>query len=163
MSAALPDKARLLEQLTQAVAQRLRASQIAAADAFDGATQDEARSEGKYDTRALEQSYLCAGQNARVVQLRQLLEALRGYTVPPDALDVVAPGALVRTESHGRAATYFVLPLAVGERLEVEGGQVDVVGTAAPVGRALLGCAAGDVVSVVVGGAKRELVVMAVG
>ena len=61
-------------------------AQLAALETMVGASRDEAtnaesRPENKYDTRALEASYLAAGQGARLADLKQLvgwIEALSG-------------------------------------------------------------------------------------
>lgn len=155
----LPDKAAVQGALCAALETRLRAAQHAAADAYEAATQEEARAEDKYDTRALEQSYLSAGQHARIAALRNLLTALHFYEAPR-ALGKVSPGAMVRVAVHEQLATYWVLPFEVGERVQVDGATVDVVGTAAPVGKALLGREVGDVAVLQVGGARRELEVV---
>ena len=153
----LPLKRALVQWLSTTIEQRLAAIHAAAADAYDGATGEEARAEDKYDTRALEQSYLCAGQNARVVQLRELLTTLHFLEVPDGALERGGPFALVKAVSQGRTTTYFLLPLAIGERVAWQDSYIDVVGIATPVGRALVGCVADDVVAVQIANGRRQL------
>jgi len=157
-----PPKTRILEVLGAELEHRLRAAQHAAADAYSGATHEESRAEDKYDTRALEQSYLTAGQTARIAELRQLLTALHFYQLPRPGADTVQPGALVEAIADASPLLYFLLPLRVGERLLVDGAEVQVVGTAAPLAQALLGKTVGECVQVQVGGSARELEILSV-
>ncbi len=160
--AAPPHKTRILEILCGELEHRLRAAQEAAADAYAGATHEESRAEDKYDTRALEQSYLTAGQNARIAELRQMLTALHFYQLPQALAQTVQPGALIEAVADGPPLLYFLLPMRVGERLLVDGAEVQVVGTAAPLGQALLGKAAGDSVRVQIGGSARTIEIIAI-
>lgn len=154
-------KQQILDALRHQLEERLRVTQASAADAVAAATHEEARAEDKYDTRGLEQTYLAAGQNARMAELRQLLTSLHFY-VSPLLTDRVQPGSLVLAAHDGQETLYLLLPFAVGERLQVAGQLVQVVGTAAPVAAALLGKQVGDVVTVLVAGQKRELEVVEV-
>lgn len=155
-------KQRTLEVLQTELEARLRAAQLAAADAYAGATHDEAKAEDRYDTRALEQSYLTAGQNARIAELRQLLTALHFYVPPQELGPEVEPGALVDAVDGATLLRLFLLPMRVGERLRVDGIDVQVVGTAAPLAQALLGKVVGDCVRVSAAGTTREVEILAV-
>ena len=76
-------KAAILAELRSQLSARLVTAQQAAADAFAAATHEEARAENKYDTRALEQSYLSAGAkcpNCRASRLDRC-----GSLLPPAA------------------------------------------------------------------------------
>ena len=53
-------KSALLDQILQALKAQLSLMQAATAEARENATGDETRSEGKYDTRAIEASYLAS-------------------------------------------------------------------------------------------------------
>ena len=164
MSQELPviSKRRVLEVLQTELELRLRAAQLAAADAYAGATHDEAKAEDRYDTRALEQSYLTAGQNARIAELRQLLTALHFYVPLLNQGPEVEPGALVDAVDGSTLLRLLLLPLRVGERLQVDGVEILVVGTAAPLAQALLGKVVGDQVRVLAAGATREVEILAV-
>ncbi len=145
-----PTKAAILAELRAQLASRLAISQQAAADAFAGATHEEARAENKYDTRALEQSYLSAGQNARIAALRDLIAAVHFYVPPPGVPERVGLGALVGVEvERGEQVLHrwlLLLPFQVGETLQVDGHEVFATDVHAPMALALLGREEGDCV-----------------
>ena len=188
---AVATKTALLDALRARLIDRFATIQQAAVDAAAGATHEQARPENKYDTRALEQSYLSAGQSARIAALRDLNGALHFYTLPAGELDVVGPGALVDVEiddgSASRRQLLFIVPFDVFEVIDVPGsaghdiaghdiagqgiagqgiaGQlssVQVIGAAAPMAFKLRGRQQGDDVVMVAAGKTRTLSVISV-
>jgi transcription elongation GreA/GreB family factor len=155
-------KLAILQALRDDVAERLRSVQASVAHTTAAATHDEARAEDKYDTRALEMTYLAAGQNARIAELRAILASLHFWKPPVEPLTVVAHGALVQAEADGVTVLYYIAPCAVGAKVQVDGMDVQVVSPQAPVGAALLGLRAGDTAKVPVAGRLREVEVLAV-
>ncbi|MEY3013567.1 MAG: hypothetical protein RIT45_2302 [Pseudomonadota bacterium] len=148
----IPDRDSVLIALRERLRDRLARAQEAVQQAFDAATHEESRAENKYDTRALEQSYLSAGQTERVTTLRRQLTALHHLELAPGPFELVVPGALVEVELEDARGTVertvLVLPLDVGEAVEVDGATVHVVAVEAPLARALHGREAGDEVRV---------------
>ena len=106
-----------------------------------GATHPEARQEHPKDTRAIEAGYLARGLAGRVETLQEDLLALQRMEVRDFGADEpVALGALVEVErAGGGRAVYFLLPVAGGETVEVDGREVLVVTPASPLGRQLVG------------------------
>ena len=126
----------------------------------EGATHEEAKPENDKDTRALEQSYLARGQAARIEELRASVAsvgalALRDFGGGPAAL-----GAQVTVDVEGVESTFFIAPGGGGARLQ--GGAVQVVTPASPLGRALLGKQEGDEVELVLAGKTRSMQVLRV-
>ncbi len=162
----LPAKADIVIALRAQIAAQLQRAHAAAATAFAAATHEEARPENKYDTRALEQSYLSAGQAARIAALRGLNAALHTYQPPPERMERVGPGALVVVEHRaGEAATVrrlFIVPLSVGELITMGDVQIHVVDAHAPMPLALRGREEGDVAVLGSGPKARALTVLAV-
>jgi transcription elongation GreA/GreB family factor len=111
--------------------------------ARDEATSAESRPENQYDTRALEASYLAAGQGERLAELRLL--AAWAEVQPDDLADLVEAGALARVEpDHGEPQWVLLAPRG-GTELRVGGVPVRLVSVSSPLGSALCGLAAGDV------------------
>lgn len=155
------DKPALRDELARMIAGDLDTRERAHRAAREGATHEEARPENDKDTRALEQSYLARGEAARVEQLRVALAdvqamALRSF----GAEERAALGALVTLEEEGEELVIWLAPQGGGSRLAT--GRVQVVTPASPLGRAILGKAAGDDLTVVVGGRTRELSIVRV-
>lgn len=150
-TAAAPTKTAIVAELRAQLSARLSVAQQAAADAFAAATHEEARAENKYDTRALEQSYLSAGQNARIAALRDQIAAVHFYAPPSTPPERVALGALVGVEVERGDQVHhrwlLLLPFQVGETLQVEGHEVFATDVHAPMALALLGREEGDSVT----------------
>ena len=150
-------KAQLLQQLITALERDLAASQAAAKAAMENATGEESKPENQYDTRALEASYLAAGQNARVEELKRGLQILRA--LPLRAYDEgtpIAAGALVELDAEGETSTYFVLPAGAGLSVEEGGRRVQVLTPDSPLGRLVMGKAEGDSLEFVRAGTRKE-------
>jgi transcription elongation GreA/GreB family factor len=142
------NKATLRDELSAMLAQALETARAAHAAAVEGATHSEAKAENDKDTRGLEQSYLARGQAKRVAELEAAasdVAAMQLRTGGP-----VAIGTAITVEEDGKRQHYFMAPAGGGTVLA---GGVQVITPQAPLGVALLGKHAGDVVEF----RKREL------
>lgn len=117
----------------------------AAKSSASGATSDEVRSEGKYDTRSVEASYLAKGQSEQAEAAAEGLAMLEGFTVRDFAPDEeIAAGALVETDMAGELTYFYLLPAAGGVRCDHEGFIAEVLTPEAPLYQALIGLRVGD-------------------
>lgn len=137
-----PDKAQVLTALRLALDTELEALGRATEMARDEATSAESRPENKYDTRALEASYLAAGQGERLAELRWLVGWASVVTAAP--VERIGTGALVEIEHAGRCRWILVAPRG-GLTLAVDGVEVRLVSASSPLGEVLAGLEAGDV------------------
>jgi len=136
-----PNKAEVIAALRAAVDEELAAVERIAAAARDEATGDESRSEGKYDTRATEASYLARGQAQRVVALRGVATWLGSVAGAP-AAESARVGALVALEG-AREELLLIAPVG-GARASAGGRRVRMISPASPLGRAMAGLETGD-------------------
>jgi transcription elongation GreA/GreB family factor len=119
------------------------------------ATGGESRPENKYDTRALEASYLAAGQGQRLLELRRLLAWFQALDCTRPFKTVVE-GAAVRVEDDsGRIQVLFVGPVG-GSEVKVDEQLVRVISLKAPLGRALRGLSEGEVAELVIPAGTQE-------
>lgn len=118
----------------------------AALHAHASATHEECQPDNKYDTTALEASYIAQGQANRAQDIRKSLEAYRILELPEFDDDTpVRLGALVTLEDEeGNQRRLFIGPQAGGMKLDDPAGEVVVVTPAAPLGKHLLGLTVGD-------------------
>lgn len=135
------DRAGAIAALRAALAEELAAVGRAAQMARDEATSAESRPENKYDTRALEASYLAAGQGERLQAARQL--ASWAEVLPEAAPERIEAGALAELSGpDGRRWVLFAprggLTLAVGGR------EVTLISVRSPLGAALAGLEEGE-------------------
>ncbi len=150
-------KAALKAELVALLRRDLAAAESAHRSTREGATHEEAKPENDKDTRALEQSYLARGQALRVEELRVAVVEVEAMPTAPAAgpSGRAALGALVTVLEAEEVTTYWIAAQGGGSRLEA--GRVLVVTPRSPLGRALVGKAAGDECDVVIAGKTRGL------
>lgn len=122
------------------------------------ATSSESKSEGKYDTRATEASYLARGQAVRVGALRRLVSWFQqDITVQNER---VAIGSLVHVDDDGTQAWWLMLPDGGGRKVDVDGTTVVILTPISPVGKEMMGAEVGDEVEVWIGKRERYIEVL---
>jgi len=120
-------------------------------EAREGATHSEVKSEGKYDTRSTESSYLARGHAMHFEAMRDDLAELQSYRLPEfGPRDTVNKGALVGITLRGFTELYFILPKGGGIEVRVDGIPHDIVvmTSKAPLFERLKGLKVGDKVRI---------------
>ena len=141
------DKAAVVAAIMRSIQEERNALAAMITMARDEATHSESRPENKYDTRALEASYLAAGQGARLSELKRLLAWHEGLDIRATH-DRVGVGALVAVkEDDGVMRWMFVGPVG-GTRVQVDDVVVDLISLASPLGKVLAGLAQDDIAEV---------------
>lgn len=135
----------LLNKIVAALGESLEVLERAARASHAEATHESSRAESKYDTRGLEASYLAGGQ-AR--QAREIMDSMRMYGslatrdfAPGDLIDLTA---LVKLETDGAPAVYFIGPKSGGVEVNFEGEEITVITPQSPLGQNLVGKKAGQ-------------------
>ena len=142
-----PDKAAIVAALRAALSDELGALERVAAMSRDEAGSEETKSEGKYDTRATEASYLARGLAKRIAELRQIVAWFEVFDAERPVDPAVAQtGALVRLE--GAADELLFLAPVGGGRVSVAGWSVTIISPSSPLGAALAELEAGDAAEV---------------
>jgi hypothetical protein len=151
-------KPALVHQIRTELEGQLAVTKAAAAEAQEDATGAETKSDGKYDTRAIEAGYLASAQ---AKQAEKLAEAVRLFTTfdPPnyDEDEAIGPGALVETEHGGEIIYYLLAPAGGGHTVEHEGFDCIVLTPKARIYQELLGARTGELVE------ESALMVLSVG
>ncbi|MBW3698028.1 transcription elongation factor [Vibrio sp. T187] len=147
------NKSELQQIILKQLEQRQFIAQEATQRAIDAATDEETVPEHKYDTLALEASYLAHGQAMRVQEceedIRQYRELiLRGGEDQP----VMLTSFLVVVDENDQEKCFFIGPCAGGLSVEWLGKEVSVLTPNAPLGQALMGREVGDEVELSVAG-----------
>lgn len=138
-------KQEIVHQLTALLRKQFTTMTGAARATHDAATGDESKQESKYDTRALEASYLAAAQTEQCQQLGHALHLLESFTpVPLPAGSAIGPGALVETELDGFISYYLLTPCAGGMVIEYNGCDLTTLSPDSPLYQNFLGHHAGD-------------------
>lgn len=140
-------KDQFVMQITARLRQQLDTMTEAAKATHAAATGDDGKQESKYDTRALEASYLAgaqAEQSQALAQALHIFEQLELDDFAPDA--IIAPGALVETELNGAISYYLLTPCAGGITIPYEAGEITTLSPEAPLFKNLVGLQAGDII-----------------
>lgn len=131
------NKRELLDRIVARLQSELELLTTAALATHAEATDEENKSEDKYDTRGLEASYLAHGQSKAAEETALALAqfqalVLRDFT----AIEPIGLGALVAIDGQ---TSYFIGPRAGGTEIEYQGKTVLVITPQSPLGRQLLG------------------------
>jgi len=128
----------------------------AAKTAHEAATHPENAPADKYDTLALEASYVAQGQANRAGQIRQSIELYRQLRLS-GVSEAVQLGALVTLEDEtGSIRKLFIGPAEGGLKIGHPGEEIVVITPGSPMGRELLGRSAGDTVVIEAGANSVE-------
>ncbi len=107
--------------------------------AYEEATHEESQSEDKHDTRAIEASYLAAGQVARAMELERIISEYKGYLeTSHKSKNKVGPGALAELETNGKTICTFFARQGGGTKVTVNGKTIIVTTPMSPLGEALI-------------------------
>lgn len=121
-------KADLVADLIQKLEMQITTLKSALKDSSESASGDETKSEGKYDTRAIEASYLAQAQAEQVDLAEESLGKLKRFEVPDYQYDdQIGPGALVEVDQEGEICFYFLAPTGGGLTSEFLGCEVTVI------------------------------------
>lgn len=143
----------IIGYLEKAVVQATRTQR----ETFEAATDDDAYSDGKYDTRSLEASYLAGGQ-AQLV--KELSEALQGFRLMKANFFIQASsvqaglGSLVHIKLDAKEFWYLLGPGAGGTEVEIGNQTVTVLTLHSPLGASVSGKTSGETVQLTIGLAK---------
>lgn len=127
----------------------LAALRAAALETYAAATGDESKPENKYDTRALEASYLAGAQAKRVLDVEASLKIYKFLEIKPfTPTSRIESTAIVELDLDGKQLRVFVVPARGSLSLTCEGVAIQVITPQSPLGEALLGLKVGDVAKV---------------
>jgi len=127
----------LIEQLQKEHTLYDRIAEQSRKEAIDS----EMKQEGKYDTRAIEASYLAGAQKRRFEEIKIDIQNLQNLQPRDFSGSSAALGALIRLDDD---QWYFVAPVAGGMNIDLDGVQIKVLSLKSPLARNLIGLEAGE-------------------
>jgi len=154
------DKPEILRLIIEQLAHDLEIQFNAALAAHEASTHEENIPDNKYETLALEASYIAQGQANRAQEIRRALETYRQLTLQEcDDNSTIGLTALVSLAGDDDTTrTVFIGPLEGGMKIiePLTATEIVVITPASPLGRDLMGKTVGDLVRIGVGSAARE-------
>lgn len=136
------DKKNILKKLIENLQTELGEVEGAAKSTRDLATQDDLKSEGKYDTRAIEASYLASAQQKRVEEIKIDIQMLEEIEIQNSKK--LQMGSLALIEYKGNERYYFLTSTSGGTMLTVDGQTILVISVFSPLGNGALGLIEGE-------------------
>jgi len=139
----------LLQQIISRLSHDLEVLFTAAKFAHEAATDTESLPDNKYDTLALETSYVAQGQANRAGVIRQAIAVYRQLRLPAmDDGEVCLTSLVILAAADGTTRVVFIGPLEGGLKVRVDSTEVMVITPGSPLGSALIGKTCGDTVEV---------------
>lgn len=137
------DKKKIVEALIEKLNTELKELEGAARSARDLATSSESKSEGKYDTRAIEASYLAGAQSKRVEEIKMDIQMLEDLDVS-SVSSKLQLGSLALINCNGQERFYFLSSTSGGSMLMIDNHPILVISVFSPIGDAALGLGVGE-------------------
>ena len=139
------DKAQFFNRLIETLREECMHAVQASKDAAEYATNEESRSESKWDTQGLEASYLAAGQAGQAKQWADSVQELQSEREEIlKSKHSVGLGALFSCDFGDGQEWYFFAGVAGGHVVPMELGDVTVITSHSPLAARLLRLKAGD-------------------
>jgi len=114
--------------LRQKLEAKIAVTKSALAESSESASGAETKSEGKYDTRAIEAAYLAEAQAEQLALAEESLATFKRFDPRAyDFNDEVGPGALVEVDQEDEICFYLLAPTAGGLMTEYLGCDVTVI------------------------------------
>ncbi|EDY84845.1 hypothetical protein VDG1235_4478 [Verrucomicrobiia bacterium DG1235] len=133
-------KSDLVARIIAIIEQELAVASKAALESAEDATDDESRPENKYDTHALETSYVATAQAGYAKDLKAALQAYHNLILPPEPhTGPISMGSLVATLGPNGREQFFIGPAHGGIEIETDSGPVTVLNSKSPLGAQLIG------------------------
>ena len=139
-------KEQIIQEIIASLSADLTVFSAASKAAHAAATHSECLPDNKYDTTALEASYIAQGQANRAQEIRVALESYRALTLNDfDDETPIRLSALVTLENdEGILRRIFLGPQGGGKVINDGEGEIVVITPGSPLGRSLLGLRSGD-------------------
>lgn len=136
------DKNLIVSQLVQQLEQDLHALEEVAHSSKEYVTDGDVKSEGKYDTRAIEASYLAGAQERRVEEIKLDIQMLKDLELHPS--NSAQLGSLVKIKFNNEDKFYFISSTAGGSMVDINGTTILVISVFSPIGSEILNLVANE-------------------
>lgn len=157
------NKSALIAHIIEKLEAELVALKAAALETYAAATGDESKPENKYDTRALEASYLAGAQAKRVRDTEGSLAVFR--VLKPKVFNeksLIESTAVVEVDLDGKITFVFIAPARGSLTIDFDGRSIQVITPQSPLGEGLLGLRVGDVAKIDQGSRQLEYEIVSV-
>ena len=156
------DKSEILTLIIEQLRADLATLEQAVAIARDTATHSDCLGSSKYETMGLEASYLAQGQGARLLEIERSLEYFKRLKLTESASVIGLSSLVVLDDEEGEHQLLWLAAEAGGLKIQYGNLTITVITPKSPLGRTLIGKAAGDDFEITIAGKSRDYEVSAV-
>jgi len=158
------DKTKIIQLIVEQLTHDLAVQFNAAITAHEASTHEENIPDNKYETLALEASYLAQGQANRAGEIKRALEIYKQLTLQRfDDDSAIRLTALVTIASKDATTRMlFIGPLEGGMKVVANQSEIVIITPASRLGKDLIGKSVGDLVSIGAGSGGREFEIVSV-
>lgn len=135
--------------------QKWQIAQSSVQRAIESATDEETVPEHKYDTLALEASYLAHGQAMRLQECEQEIRVMKELVLPIEPEKVVLGCVISLLDDDDQIKRFFISPCAGGLKVSIDDESVTLVTFDSPLGQALNSKKVGEEVTYKVAGVEH--------
>lgn len=151
------NKAEILQRIIAQLSHDLNVLVTAAKNAHKAATHAENIPDNKYDTLALEASYVAQGQANRAQEIRKSIEIYKHLKIQETDDATIRLTSLVTLENvEGATKIVFIGPIEGGLNIDQQGKEIVVITPGSPMGGELIGKSIGDLVEIETGHSRTE-------
>jgi len=156
------NKTDLLQRIIAQLIHDLDVLFTAAKTAHEASIHEQNQPDNKYDTLALEASYVAQGQANRAQELRKSIEIYKQLKLhhPDDTIRLTSLVTL--DDDDGTTKEVFLGPAEGGLKIEHHGKEIVVITPGSPMGRELIGKGVGDTVVIEAGKCRTEYEIVAI-
>jgi transcription elongation GreA/GreB family factor len=157
-------KEQLLQQIQTLLAADFAVFSTAARAAHEAATHEECIPDNKYDTTALEASYIAQGQANRAQEIRRALESYRSLVLRhfDDDTPIRLSALVLLEDDDGDRRQVFLGPESGGLKITDGTAEIVVITPQSPLGRALIGKMTGDQLQTGTGPTQKTVTIVEV-
>lgn len=142
-------KLKICELLSAHCAEELKLIEQASLAARDAAINEESQAEDSHDTRATEASYLARGVAQRAEEIRGLVTYFKNFPITEfNSKAGISVGTLVKLRISNREQNCFLCERGGGQKIKLDGEEIQALNVSTPLGEALVGARVGDVVEI---------------
>jgi transcription elongation GreA/GreB family factor len=151
----------IITAIIEDLIKELTTATTASEQAHASATHSENVADNKYDTLAVEAAYLAHGQSVRITQLQQSIANYRQLLSirSPDNASIHIGHTVTINDANENLQRLFIGPSAGGIRLCIKGLEILTITPQTPMGKALMGKAVDDEITLAVGASSKYFVV----
>ncbi|MDD2853794.1 MAG: GreA/GreB family elongation factor [Desulfuromonadaceae bacterium] len=156
----LDTKEHLIRLITEQLTTDLELFCNAAKRAHKASIDEENQPDNKYDTLALEASYVAQGQANRAQELRRSIEIYKQVVLPRGNANIRLLSLVTQEDDAGDLKRVFIGPVEGGRRITTKSGNVMVITPASPLGNALIGKTIDDSIDIKIGESTASYLVI---